>query len=276
MITHERHGSGPPVLCLHGWPGGVSDYRDVVPRLTGSAEVVVPHLVGFGDSFAPGDASRPVADFGRDAQVGALVDLMAGLDLAPAVVVGYDVGATVAVALARVAPQRVRALVLGNTVHPHDAAFALDDDHRVEFWYQDFHQLAMAAALVDGSRAAVATYLGHFWSHWGHASGAALSDEVIDAYARPGAFTASLGWYRSGSATLATALAMRGADPPSPIDLPATVLWGERDPLYPLRMADGLPQLLHRVDMRLLPDVGHFTPLEAAGEMADAVLAHLR
>ena len=275
MIAHERRGSGPPVVCLHGWPGGVSDYRELVPRLTDAADVVVPHLVGFGDSFATGDESRPVAHFGRDAQVRAVLELMTALDLGPAVVVGYDVGATLGIALGRAAPQRVRALVLGNALNPRDALFALDADHRAEFWYQDFHRLPLPASLVDGSRDAVATYLRHFWSHWGHAPGAVLADEVVDAYARPGAFTASLGWYRSGSATLATALAVRGAEAPPAVDVPATVLWGERDPLYPLRMADGLPQLLPQVDLRLLPEVGHFTPLEAPDEVAAAVLRHL-
>ena len=58
--------------------------------------------------------------------------------------------------------------MLGNAIHPGSAAASLDDDHRAEFWYQDFHQLALASRLVDGSVPAVRTYLEHFWSHWGH------------------------------------------------------------------------------------------------------------
>ena len=275
MIAYARSGTGPPVLCLHGWPGGVSDYRALVPRLSDVADVVVPHLLGFGDSFGPGDADRPATDFGRDAQVGALVELLEALDLPPAVVVGYDVGSTTAIALARAVPGRVRALVLGNAIHPGAAAQSLDDDHRAEFWYQDFHGLELASALVDGSPDAVRTYLGHFWSHWGHRPVAAVTDDLVADYARPGAFTVSLNWYRSGSATLATALAARGSAPPPPVDIPATVLWGARDPLFPPRMAEGVTGLLPRADVRMLDDVGHFVPLEAAADTAAAVREHV-
>ena len=275
MIASERTGGGPPVVCLHGWPGNVSDYRELVPLLAADADVVVPHLLGYGDSYTEADLERPASEFGRDAQAAAVIELMDTLDLDPAVVVGYDVGQSLGQALARRAPGRVRALVLANTIHPGAAAAALDDEHRAEFWYQDFHQLALGPALVDGSERAVRAYLDHFWRHWGHRPNAVPSDDLVAHYARRGAFTVSLNWYRSGSATLATALGARGAEPPAPLDVPATVLWGARDPLFPTRMSEGLDALLPRVDLRVLEDVGHFGPLEAAGDFADAVRAYL-
>ena len=70
MLAVERSGSGgSPVLCLHGWPGGVSDYRLLTPLLVDTADVVVPHLPGFGDSFAPGDELRPPPPLGERARV---------------------------------------------------------------------------------------------------------------------------------------------------------------------------------------------------------------
>lgn len=66
--------------------------------------------------------------------------------------------------------------------------------------------------MIDGSERAVRAYLEHFWSHWGArrvATTDGVTDELVAAYSRPGAFTVSVNWYRSGSATLATALAMR-------------------------------------------------------------------
>ena len=275
MIAYERTGDGPPVVCLHGWPGNVSDYRELVPLLSGDADVVVPHLLGYGDSYTEADLERPASDFGRTAQASAVIELMEALDLGPAIVVGYDVGQSLGPAIARQAPERVRALVLGNTLHSGTVVEALDDHHRAEFWYQDFHQLALGPALVDGSESAVRAYLDHFWRHWGHRSNAVPSDDLVAHYTRRGAFTVSLNWYRSGSATLSTALAARGVEPPSPLEVPATVLWGARDPLFPTRMSEGLERLLPRVDLRVLEDVGHFGPLEAAGDFADAVRAYL-
>ena len=233
MVAVDRNGSGPPVLCLHGWPGGPSDYRLLSPLLVAEADVVVPHLLGYADSFEPADAQRPPSDFGRDAQVRMLVELIDSLGLDRPVVVGYDVGASLAVALGRTIPDRLRGIVVGNTLAPSQfAACALEDDHRAEFWYQDFHQLELAVALMDGNPAAVRIYLQHFWSHWGHRPDAELTEELVEAYSRPGAFTAALNWYRSGSATLATALALRGApELPPPVEVPTTMLWGAQDPL---------------------------------------------
>ncbi len=214
MLAVERGGAGSPVLCLHGWPGGVSDYRLLTPLLVDTADVVVPHLPGFGDSFSPGDQLRPPSDFSREAMVAALVELMESLSLEPAVVVGYDVGVTTAIALARAVPERVRALVIGNVLAP--SAFvpaALDLRRRAEFWYQDFHQLELSSRLVDGNPAAVRTYLEHFWSHWGNRPDAVVDEALVEAYSRPGAFTTSLNWYRSGSSTLYGALAIAEGGP---------------------------------------------------------------
>jgi pimeloyl-ACP methyl ester carboxylesterase len=276
VISYAHEGNGVPVVCLHGWPGAASDYRALLPLLERAAQVVVPDLLGFGATFSPDDVSRPPSDFGRDAQAAAVLELIDHLGFADAVLIGYDVGGTTATHLARTRPERVRGLVLGNAIHPAAARYALDDDHRAEFWYQDFHQLAVAPALVDGSASAVRAYLGHFWSHWGHRAIAEVTDDLVAAYARPGAFTASLNWYRSGSGALATALALRTAEDPPPVTVPTTVLWGDRDPLFPPRLAEGLDRAF--TDLRgvtHLEDVGHYVPLEAANEVAAAVRSFL-
>lgn len=276
MIAYSRFGAGVPVICLHGWPGSSADYAQALPLLERDADVIVPDLLGFGASFSPGDVARPPGDFGRDAQVGAVLELMDALSLDPAVLVGYDVGSTTAIALARRAPERVRALVLGNPGHPGSLHHALDPDQRGEFWYQDFHQLDLAERLIDGAPDAVRAYLEHIWGHWGSRAVARLdgvTDSLVAAYARPGAFTVSLNWYRSGSATVDMALA--AADPPPPLDTPTTVLWGERDPIFPPRFAENLDVTFTQYELHRLPDVGHFVPLEAAVELAEAVRARL-
>lgn len=277
MLAVERSGAGSPVLCLHGWPGGVSDYRLLTPLLVDAADVVVPHLPGFGASFVPGDELRPPSDFSREAIVAALVEVMDALALDPAVVVGYDVGVTTAIALARAVPARVRALVVGNALAP--SAFvpaALDLRRRAEFWYQDFHQLDLAARLLDGNPTGVRAYLEHFWSHWGARPDAVVDESLVEAYSRPGAFTASLNWYRSGSSTLYGALAIAEGGPlPSPVEVPARVVWGAQDPLFPPEFAPQVTELLPRAQVQVLDDVGHFTPIEAAAEMAEAVRGFL-
>jgi pimeloyl-ACP methyl ester carboxylesterase len=125
------------------------------------------------------------------------------------------------------------------------------------FWYQPFHQLDLAEQLVDGKPDAVRTYLQHFWRTW---SGPDFEldpeafEQLVSAYSPPGAFVASIGWYRAGAGAVAKSLAEQ---PPAPADrsaVPTTVLWPE----------------LHLVD-----GAGHFTPLECPQRFAELIRARL-
>ncbi len=200
------------------------------------------------------------------------------LGIASAVPVGHDVGSAVAVQVARDAPERVTALVLGNPMHPGAGRLALAPDQRGEFWYQDFHKLDLAERLLDGQPDAIRTYLQHFYRHWGGPRDVvdeAHLEALVRVYARPGALRTSLNWYRSGSSTIPAALAAHGQPEPPPVTVPASVVWGAADPLFPVEFADGLKATLPDHRLIVLDDVGHFVPLEAAAEVADAVRAHL-
>src|SRR5450432_3558768 len=49
MAYHER-GEGPPMLFLHGNPTSSFLWRDVIPELEGRGRLIVPDLIGMGDS----------------------------------------------------------------------------------------------------------------------------------------------------------------------------------------------------------------------------------
>jgi len=68
-------GQGPapkPLLLMHGWPGSVFEFVDIIPRLTDPARfggdpadaftVVAPSLPGYGLSFAPGQRRFGIPD----------------------------------------------------------------------------------------------------------------------------------------------------------------------------------------------------------------------
>ena len=244
------------VVLLHGWPGDPGDWRAVRPLL--GEEPVVPELLWHPDVSAQTLADR-VAD---------LID-------EPAVVGGYDVGSRVAQSLARRAPDKVCALALAPPL-PGAGDRVLTPEAQREFWYQAFHQLELAEQLVDGDRDAVRHYLKHFWTHWSGPDFELPDDELerlTDRYAQPGAFTASLGWYRAGSGTVATSLAETA--PEQRIAQPTHVLWPEHDPLFPRAWADRLDDFFADYTLTELPGAGHFSPLEAPGAWAEAIRAHL-
>jgi pimeloyl-ACP methyl ester carboxylesterase len=73
------------------------------------------------------------------AQARGLVALLDQLVLGSVVLVGYDVGSGVALALARSYPERVRALVLGAPSYPGMGNRRLEAAAQRELWYQHFH-----------------------------------------------------------------------------------------------------------------------------------------
>jgi pimeloyl-ACP methyl ester carboxylesterase len=270
-LAYERAGAGPPVVLLHGWPGDHADHREVMALLREHADVVAPDLRGFGAS----DKHRedPATAYGAAAQARSVLGLVDELGLERPVVAGYDVGSRVAQAIARAAPDRVRAIVVSPPV-PGVGERVLAPEAQREFWYQAFHRLELAEQLIDGRPEAARAYLRHFWSHWsgpGYEPADADLDRLAGLYGAPGAFTASLSWYRAGSGTVAMSLAEVAPAPGDRVAVPTRVLWPEHDPLFPQAWGDRLGEFFSDVAVRRLDGVGHFVPLEAPEAFAGAI-----
>jgi pimeloyl-ACP methyl ester carboxylesterase len=271
-LAYERHGAGPPVVLLHGWPGTRRDYRELIPRLAGEADLVVPDLRGFGESDRPPEA--PASAYAAPAQAASVRALAAELGLERPVLVGYDVGSRIAQEIARTAPAEVRGMVLAPPM-PGIGDRILSPGAMREFWYQPFHQLELAEDLMALGAPAVRAYLRHFWSHWsadGWEPPADEFDRLVAAYSAPGAFAASINWYRGGAGAVARSLAETAPFPEERIAPPTLVLWGDQEPLFPLEWADRIGEFFADATLEVLPGIGHFTPLEAP----DAVAAGVR
>jgi pimeloyl-ACP methyl ester carboxylesterase len=260
-LAHDRHGAGRPLVLLHGWPGDRTDYGSVVPLLASDFDVVVPDLRGFGASAFEAPTT---GGYGTDDHVRDLVALIVGLDLERPVLAGYDLGSVLAQAVARRRPDLVSALVLspplpgvGQRVLPKDL---------MEVWYVQFHRLDLVEQLLDGRPDAVRAYLRHFWSHWSGPDFVMTDDRLehlASVYGAPGAFTASVSFYRAAP----TASTER-------IAVPTTVLWPSHDPLFPRGWSERVGEIF--TDARVVPldGVGHFTPVEAPAAYAAAIAEH--
>jgi pimeloyl-ACP methyl ester carboxylesterase len=273
VLAYDRLGAGEPVVLLHGWPGDRTDYRVLGPALAlgSSCDVIVPDLRGFGESDKhPAD---PAAQYGPPAQARSVAGLIRELDLGRVLLAGYDVGSRVAQAVAAGYPDLVRALVVSPPL-PGIGRRVLEPRPQREFWYQSFHQLALAEQLIDGQPGQVRAYLSHFWVHWSGPEftlDPAYLDHLTGVYGRPGAFTASIAWYRAGAGAVARSLAEQAPAPGDRPALPVTVLWPEFDPLFPRAWSDRLDEFFAAVTVRPLDGAGHYTPLEAPAEFATAI-----
>jgi pimeloyl-ACP methyl ester carboxylesterase len=269
-LAYDRAGEGRPVVLLHGWPGMRTDYRALVPLL-GGFDVLVPDLRGFGESDKL--VADPAEHYSAAAQARSVAGLLDELGLQGAIVAGYDVGSRVAQALARAEPDRVAALVLAPPL-PGIGRRILSPEAMREFWYQPFHRLDLAERLIDGNRDAVRAYLRHFWDHWsgpGYTLTETELDGLVEHYAKPGAFVASINWYRAGSGGVAMSLAEQVPAEQDRIAQPTRVLWPEHDPLFPREWGDRLGEFFADVTVAEMPGTGHFSPLEAPEAFAGAI-----
>lgn len=101
-------GSGDALLCLHGFTGNWETWWPLLAPLAQERRLIMPDLLGHGESDAPRDPARYAAPE-------AVLDLCAILDalgVGAAEVLGYSMGGRLALSLACFHPQRVRALIL--------------------------------------------------------------------------------------------------------------------------------------------------------------------
>jgi pimeloyl-ACP methyl ester carboxylesterase len=143
-----------------------------------------------------------------------------------------------------------------------------------EIWYQSFHQMEMAPALVGASREACRAYFGHFLRHWSHRKDA--FDDVLDAFTdnflKPGNLAGGFAYYRAAHAPR---IAMLKGEAPAlpPIAIPTCVRWAEHDPIFPAAWTDRLGETFPNLDLAIFSGVGHFPHREAPERAATEIAA---
>ncbi|MDE2334648.1 MAG: alpha/beta fold hydrolase [Rhodospirillales bacterium] len=262
-------GEGTPILLLHGWPEFWRTWEPVMLRLGGRFRLIAPDLRGFGASDKPA-GDPPVwgaADHGQD-----LLALLDALGIARCGVVGHDVGGAVILDLARRDPGRWSGLFLFDFVYPGIGARMGAPDRLQEIWYQSFHQMAMAPALVGASRDACRAYIGHFLRHWSHVKTA--FDDVIEAWVDnflvPGNLEGGFAWYRAAHAGRIAMMQGKAATL-APIAIPARIRWAAHDPIFPAVWTDRLGETFSDLDLAVMEGVGHFPHREAPERAAAAI-----
>lgn len=252
------------MVLLHGWPGLPADYDAVLAGLP-DVRVIVPDLRGMGAAFdgvVPVEAST--AQSHADRMLASLDDAGIGGGV---VIAGYDIGSRIAQAALQTDPDRFDGAVL-TPAYPGIGDRAASPALVSVFWYQHFHREPIAAELIDGDERAVRAYLTYLWHEWrADAAPPPHLDQIVAAYARPGAFAASLQWY----------VANRGyAAETGPITVPTTMLWPDRDPLFPLEWADNLAQQFTDARLNVVEGCGHFVPVERPDAVIRAIRSALR
>ena len=271
-IHYVRHGTGSPLVLLHGWPEFWFGWRKNILPLAEGFDVVAPDLRGFGDTektALPDPPRRLLEDYVED-----LRGLADTLGFEKFGIVSHDVGAYVAQAFARTYPDRLSGLFFFNCPYPGIGERWVEPDHVNEIWYQSFNQQPWAASLVGENRKTCRLYIGHFLDHWAHEPG--FFDEDLDLWVenvmKPGNLQGGFNWYISTNEGRIKQI--RDGAPELPkIETPTRVLWGESDSVLKVEWADRLGDYFANCDFDPAPEAGHFVHYERP-ELANNEIAN--
>ncbi|MBI1172516.1 alpha/beta fold hydrolase [bacterium] len=109
ILSYTRSGSGPALVLVHGFLGGSAMWSAQLAAFASSRDVICPDLAGFGKS-ALLTAPATIEAHAKD-----VLDLLDHLGIAEFDLLGHSMGGMVVQEMARLAPDRLRSLVLYGT-----------------------------------------------------------------------------------------------------------------------------------------------------------------
>src|ERR1019366_7701177 len=253
-------GTGPLLVLLHGFPEFWYSWRHQILFLAEQGyTVVAPDLRGYNDNDKPRTGYK-VATLLRD-----IVGLIKGLGEEKAIIVGHDWGGVLAWQFAQDYPQMTERLIVMNA--PHPAAFARElrtIKQLRKSWYVFAFQIPWLPEFLLGRRHA--ELIGRML--YGSAvHKTAFPPDVLaqyrDAMSKPGALNASLNYYRAVFRRPASAL--NGTR--TIIHTPTLLIWGDQDVALDSNLTRGLEQWVPNLQIRHLPDSGHWVQQEKPAEV---------
>jgi pimeloyl-ACP methyl ester carboxylesterase len=237
LALHDT-GVGPAILLLHAFPLDASQWDHQVAALSGDFRCLRPDMWGCGDSP---ELPEPLLAT-LDGYAAAVLRSLDASGVGEFVAVGSSMGGYAALALLRLAPERLRALVLASS------RAAADTPEQAE------NRRKMAElALRDGVETAVPMVkrlLGPGSRDEPH-----VADPVMGRIRR---------CRPAGIAACQAAMACRPDSMPllDSVGVPALVIQGDQDGIVSLDEARALAVALPRGELAVVPGVGHLANLE--------------
>ncbi|WP_421655898.1 alpha/beta fold hydrolase [Leptothermofonsia sp. ETS-13] len=247
-------GEGPLMLLLHGFPEFWYSWRHQIPEFARDRKVVAIDLRGYNDSDKPESQSAYVmAEFIKDIQ-----GVIEGLGYDRCVLVGHDWGGAIAWSFAYAFPQMVERLIVLNIPHPGKFAEGLRTPQQLlRSWYIFLFQLPLLPELLlqfDDYRLLEQMFRGMAVRK------DAFTDEDIEAYknafAKPGAQTATLNYYRN--------IFQQGFTERSwgVLEVPTLMIWGEDDMPLGKELTYGTEKYVKDFRIRYIPNCSHWVQQE--------------
>jgi microsomal epoxide hydrolase len=248
-------GNGPLVLLVPGWPQSLYAWRKVMPALAAKYRVVAFDPPGIGDS------TPPIGGYDT-ANISNHIDpLLDDLGAKDCLLVTHDIGAWLGYVYAVRKPERVRRLVAIDAAIPGMAppdVYTMTPERLHKTWHFAFNFLPeLPELLITAREREFLTWLFKAKSvDFAKAFDAKAMDEYVRLYARPGAWSNGLGYYRA----IFDSMAQNRATAATPLTMPVLAIGGDAG------LGDAMRGTFERFSPQLsgavIPDCGHYVPEE--------------
>jgi pimeloyl-ACP methyl ester carboxylesterase len=256
----KQSGSGQPIIFIHGHPDSADMWDDLISLLPSDYQFIAPDLPGYGVSGSAKGFDWSIENRGKW-----LADILDELKIQePIVLVGHDHGGPFAASFAVQFPDRVRKLVLQNTLF-----------HRDYNWHpfgKIYRTPLLGEYFAFSQRLAIARPIAIWYMKRGAPN--LTSDYIIEL---------SKTWTsHMGAAMLAV---YRASDPENfagwddrlhefIANKATLVLWGELDTYIPVKFAERLEK--HGARLIRYPDAGHWLAVTKTREYAEELSTFLK
>jgi len=250
-VNFNIAGQGPTVVLIHGVAGRAGQWDQTVQLLAETHTVVAPDLLGHGDS------AKPRGDYSLGAHASGIRDLLVGLNVERASVVGHSLGGGIAMQFAYQHPELCERLVLvasgglGEDVHPLLRAATLPGS--------EFVLPLLAHPRVLDVASVIPRALGQ-----------------VGLRTRPDLTEMARGYQSLSNAEARSAFihTLRGVIDPTGqrIDasdrlylaskMPSLIVWGRRDRIIPVQHAQPTHEAMPGSRLELFDEAGHFPHLD--------------
>lgn len=268
-------GSGPLVILLPGWPQNWWEYHKIMPALAGQYRVASVDIRGMGSS------SKPAGGYDKKTMARDVAELICALGAKDAYVVGHDIGAQVAFAVAANHPELTRKLVLVDVAHPDASLMSwpllptqgqlqdkVGDGSSAYLWWFAFHQVKeLPEKLMAGGRSRLEQdWFFHYLTKDESAIDALSRDVYARSYWTADAIRAGNAWYQAFAQDIADEAGY------ARLKMPVMGIAGPGYEWVKARLTVKAAQF----DMVKVQDSGHFIPEEQPQVLIDNLRRFLR
>ena len=260
-LHYEDHGTGKPVVLIHGWPLSGRSWENQIPALIEAGHRVITY-----DRRGFGDSSQPWNGYDYDTFAADLNTLLTELDLHEVTLVGFSMGGGEVVRyIATFGTDRVAKAVLAAAVPPYLFKSADNPDGGL-----DDATIASFQAGVTGDRLA---FLDGFSTNFFTAGGDLKVSQAQREYAR------DIAAFASPKGTLDCITAFGRTDFRGDLDkvtVPTLVIHGDSDAIVPFEVSGKRSaELIKGAQLVLIKDGPHGINASHAAEFNKALIEFL-